>query len=137
MGMSDHRKPPKPKHYLTAPKGYCRVCGKAIIKNDKINTRANWHPACVKEYKLVHFPRETRKAVWARDKGRCYICGGVVGKKEWELEHIKPLYEAKGRISYWELPNCGTACKPCHKKKTAAEAGLRAEARKADKPRKT
>lgn len=125
--MSDHRKPPKPKHYLTAPKGYCRYCGKVILKGDKPNLRANWHPKCVEAYRLVHFPRDTRRAVWKRDQGRCYICGCVVGRKGWELEHIKPLYEAKGRISYWEMPNLGTACVPCHKAKTAREAGLRAE----------
>lgn len=103
------------------------------MKNGKVNKRASWHPKCVEQYRLIHFPRDTRRAVWKRDKGQCYICGETVGKKEWELEHKKPLFEAKGRISYWKMPNLGTACKPCHKKKTAEEAARRAEARRKKK----
>jgi hypothetical protein len=134
-GMQDHRKPPKPAHYLTAGSGTCRQCGGDILKKDgSINKRASWHPKCVTEYRLVHFPNDTRRAVWKRDKGKCYICGTIVGRREWELEHIRPLIEAKGDLSFWQLPNCACVCIPCHQKKTAKEAGERAAARRALKP---
>ena len=129
--VQDYRKPPKPQFYYTAGKGMCRWCGLVIFKKTgDINTRANWHPDCVKAYRVIHFPRDTKRAVWNRDKGICYLCGSRVGHKEWELEHIRPLYEALGRIEYWELPNLGTACRPCHKIKTRGEASARALVRK-------
>lgn len=129
--VQDHRKPPKPLHYETAGQGSCRWCGGAIYrKNGAINTRANWHPDCVKSYRLIHFPRDTKKAVWQRDKGVCYLCGTRKARRDWELEHIQPLYLAEGRIEFWQLDNLATACRPCHKEKTAKEAGDRAKARK-------
>jgi hypothetical protein len=131
--MSEYRKPPKPLHYDTAPKGECRYCGEPIIKNGKPNLRANWHPKCVEAYRLIHFPRDTRRAVWKRDKGLCASCGVLCPKKAWDLDHRRPLIEAEGRIEFWELPNLQILCKPCHKAKTGAEATARAEARKAAK----
>lgn len=131
--MSDYRKPPKPLHYHSAPKGFCRYCGEEIIKNGKRNNRANWHPACVKKYTLVHFPRETRKAVYRRDQGVCATCGHSSGRRGWELDHRQPLVEAQGRIEYWELPNLQTLCRPCHVAKTSAEATARADKRRAEK----
>jgi DNA-directed RNA polymerase subunit RPC12/RpoP len=72
----DHRKPPKPPFYDTYDYGQCRYCGKEILdKKGKRSKRALWHPACVAEYKLIHFPSETRKAVYKRDKGKCAKCG--------------------------------------------------------------
>lgn len=128
------RKPPKPVHYHVCGNGTCRYCGGIILNRiGKINQRASWHQDCVRRYRLVHFPRDTRRAVWNRDEGVCYMCGIQLDKKSWELEHIKPLYEAEGRIEYWELPNLGTSCKPCHKEKTKREAKARAEKRRIDK----
>lgn len=127
--MSTTRKPPKPPHYHTCGNGSCRYCGEVILNRvGKINYRASWHQSCVRKYRLIHFPRVTRRAVWNRDKGKCYLCGTVV--VDWELEHIQPLFEAEGRIEYWEMPNLATACKPCHKAKTASEAKRRAEKRR-------
>lgn len=45
------------------------------------------------------------------------------------MDHIKPLIEAKGDITYWHLENCTTLCHQCHKKKTGSEASARAAAR--------
>lgn len=133
--MADHRKPPKPDHYHTATPGQCRWCGKSVIKADgkTINKRANWHKDCVNEYKLIHWPRDTRKAVYKRDKGVCAKCGHKCARKHsdvWHLDHIKPLVEANGNLDYWRLPNLQTLCQPCHKAKTGAEATARAEARR-------
>lgn len=113
-------------------KGRCRYCGEVIMApNGKPSTRALWHKDCVAEYKLIYHPAETRKAVARRDRGKCYICGTVTAR--WELEHIKPLYEAKGDLSYWKLDNVSCCCIPCHRQKSAAEAGRRAAARKLEK----
>jgi len=128
--LTEYRKPPKPPHYDSAENGDCRFCGKEILKaNGKINFRANWHKDCVIEYKLIHWPKETRKAVWKRDKGRCEGCGVKCGLKGWELDHRKPLIEAKGDITYWMMDNLSTLCHQCHKYKTGSEASARAAAR--------
>lgn len=132
--MQDHRKPPKPPFYHTAGKGSCRQCGENILKADgSINKRSNWHPKCVEEYKLIHFPRDTRRAVWKRDRGVCYLCHQIVNKNAWEMEHIRPLYEANGDITFWELPNIAVCCIPCHREKSAREAGARAAIKRAAK----
>lgn len=132
--MQDHRIPPKPKYYDSAPAGDCRYCGQPIYKKDgKINLRAGWHKECVEEYKLIYWPKETRKAVWNRDRGHCEGCGTKCGLKGWDMDHRKPLIEAKGDISYWKLDNLQTLCWECHKKKTGSEASMRAEARRIQK----
>ncbi len=132
--MSEYRKPPKPQYYDDAPKGDCRYCGKPIYKKDgRINLRASWHKDCVEEYKIIYWPKETRKAVWNRDRGTCADCGVKCGKKGWDMDHRKPLIEAKGDISYWQMPNLQTLCHQCHKKKTGSEAANRAEARRIQK----
>lgn len=128
--MQDHRRPPKPEYYDIAEKGQCRFCGKDIFKDGgRLNTRANWHKECVGVYREIYWPQETRRAVWKRDKGRCSACDRSCGRTGWEMDHIKPLIEAKGDISYWRLDNCTTLCRACHAKKTGAEATARAAAR--------
>lgn len=49
---------------------------------------------------------------------------------DWDVDHIKPLVEAKGDISYWKLDNLATRCKDCHKAKSIAETKARAKARR-------
>ena len=128
--MQEHRKPPKPHYYDTALPGDCRYCGQPIYKkNGKINLRASWHKECVEEYKIIYWPKETRKAVWQRDRGHCAGCGTKCGLKGWEMDHIKPLIEAHGDISYWKMDNLATLCHQCHKNKTGSEASARAAAR--------
>lgn len=132
-----HRIPPKPIHYSTAPLGYCRYCGGGIYREDgRLKTRANWHPSCLEEYKLIYWPGKTRAAVWKRDHGQCAHCVNKADRNRngaWHMDHIKPLVEAKGDLSYWRLGNLQTLCEPCHKAKTAAEATARAAARRAKK----
>lgn len=41
----------------------------------------------------------------------------------WDADHIEPLAEGGS----WELSNVQTLCTPCHKRKTAAQAGRRAK----------
>ena len=132
--MTNHRKPPKPPFYYSGGNGVCRQCGYTILRPDgRQNFRANWHPACVKEYRLIHFPADTRKAVWKRDQGVCGYCGVQCSRTAWDVEHVKPLYEANGDLDYWKMSNTVTACLPCHKKKSAKEAAERAAKRRAEK----
>lgn len=134
MHMSDHRIPPKPHWFDTVPEGTCRWCNKEIglTKRGK-PSKSRWHPACVAEYKLLFWPTATRRHIWNRDKGKCRSCGTICdkkGKNGWHLDHIKPLIEAKGDLSFWRPGNLQTLCKPCHHAKTGQEATERATKRR-------
>ncbi len=98
----------------------------------KIKTRANWHPACLKAYKAIYWPQETRREVWKRDKGQCARCPTRSSslRGAWHVDHIRPLIEAHGDLDYWRLPNLATLCHPCHHRKTGEEATARAAKRR-------
>jgi ribosomal protein L37E len=140
--LEHHRHPPKPDHYYKQKKGYCRMCGESIIKNNQINKRASWHPDCVDEYMLIYHQNEARKQAWSRDKGKCAQCGVILPRKsrtknlKWHVDHIKPLFEQKGKhiddidFNYWKMNNLQTLCFECHAVKSADEAKTRAEMRK-------
>jgi 5-methylcytosine-specific restriction endonuclease McrA len=148
--MSAHRRPAIP--FSDAPRGTCRWCGEAIVHEDgakrgEPNRRRRWHPACVSGYEESD-PREARRRVRKRDRGRCATCGldtvklrgkirgkGAFAKTRelgfkprksfWELDHIVPLIDGGGH----ELSNLQTLCTPCHKRKTTAEAAERRSTR--------
>lgn len=124
--MSKHRKCPKP---LRADKGTCRWC------RQPCPPRRTWHLGgkgerdCLREYKLTSDPGFTRQAVFERDKGICVRCGLDAPKEArevmkrtgryisgdgWQHDHIRPLIEANGDISFWELVNIQTLCTRCH-----------------------
>jgi 5-methylcytosine-specific restriction endonuclease McrA len=127
-----HRKPPKPAAYEAKP-GTCRYCGNPLLdEQGRIRKRASWHKDCLEEFKIIYWPAETRKAVWKRDRGQCANCPTICDGFEipWEMDHRKPLIEAKGNIEYWKLFNLDLLCLTCHSKKTSAEATARAAARK-------
>lgn len=132
-----HRIPPKPPWFDTVPEGTCRWCNKEIglTKRGK-PSKSRWHKECVKEYKTLFWPTATRQAVYRRDKGVCRTCGTKCerkGSKGWDLDHITPLIEGDGSLSFWQMPNLQTLCKPCHKAKTALEATERATKRRLTK----
>lgn len=125
------RVPPKPLSYYRIKKpGRCRWCGDKIQESQ----RKRWHADCVREYRLIYYPSETRKQIWKRDRGHCAVCG----KKDpsWELDHIRPLYEQKGKkasdvdLDYWKPGNLQTLCRFCHRDKSAQEATIRSSGRK-------
>lgn len=134
ISMSSHRIPPKPPHFDTAPEGTCRWCNVEIGLTKKGKpSKSRWHAGCVKEYKLLFWPATTRRAVWARDKGRCHECKTLCdkkGKNGWHMDHIVPLIEANGQLSFWQLGNLQTLCKVCHTAKTSQEATNRATQRR-------
>ena len=144
--MSAHRRPTIP--FSDAPRGTCRWCGDSILHEEgprrgEPNTRRRWHPACVDRYDESD-PREARRRVRKRDRGRCSICGvdtvrlrrSIRGKGAfektralgfkprqsfWELDHVVPLIDGGGH----DMLNLQTLCTPCHKRKTSAEAVAR------------
>jgi hypothetical protein len=129
----DHRRPPKPPSYHTAPRGYCRFCGQPILREDgTINKRMHWHPECAKQYNLIYDLTKQRKAVFARDRGVCHICGTVDERLHgnWDMDHLVPLSESRGRIEAWHLNNIGTKCVACHREKSAEETKRRAKRRR-------
>jgi len=142
--LEEHRVPPKPTSYYTKMKGKCRFCGK-IIKSKKTgqtNKRKSWHSECANEYMMIYHPGETRKRIWKRDKGKCAKCNNSFPRKsrqnkmKWHVDHIKPLWEQKGKrfkeidLNYWKENNLQTLCFECHASKTKKEAGLRAKKNK-------
>ena len=148
--MSAHRRPIIP--FSDAPRGACRWCGDPILYEDgpkrgEPNRRRRWHPACVDRYNESD-PREARRRVRKRDRGRCAVCGldtvklrrsirgkgtfkktrelGFKPRKSfWELDHVVPLIDGGGH----DLANLQTLCSPCHQRKTSAEAVDRRVAR--------
>lgn len=69
---------------------------------------------------------------------RCNICTNIFRKKEVQLDHIVPVVDSSGFKTldlyaerlYCEEDNYQVLCKPCHKIKSAGEAGERATKRR-------
>ena len=118
---TNHRTPPRPSTW-DLPRGNCRFCGNPIIENGVQNNRKRWcSPHCIKEWKLINQFSEARKAVFIRDEGKCQRDGcnfTSLSLKDFQVDHIKPLFEARGNLDYWKLPNLQLLCKLCHKEKT-------------------
>jgi 5-methylcytosine-specific restriction endonuclease McrA len=122
-----HRVPPKPQSYYRLKKpGRCRWCGETIQESK----RRRWHEECVQEYRFRYYPQETRRVIRQRDQTVCAVCG--VKDRSWELDHIRPLWEQKGKkgadvdLSYWGEENLQTLCRSCHTVKSSQEATRRA-----------
>jgi 5-methylcytosine-specific restriction enzyme A len=160
-----------PTPHWESPKGHCRWCGKPVLHADgkkagAINLRRHWHDACLADYKVAAWPKEARKALSKRDKGRCCDCGevakkwlarrrrprkkvGVIAgpyteirrKRAFEVDHEVPLWSIAhlpdgDRVRYFMLDNLRTRCPTCHKAKTLRE-GTARKAIKAALKRKT
>lgn len=127
-----YRLPPKPEYFDTVPEGTCRWCNTltGLTPKGKVK-KSRWHPECLSEYKFYFWNNETRKQVYRRDKGICNVCK-IDTQKKWDLDHITPLIESKNNVdmSFWQMGNLQTLCRPCHKIKTANEATSRAQTRK-------
>ncbi len=146
--MTTHRRPEI--RFSDAPQGICRWCGEEILfesgdKKGSVNRRRRWHRECVDVYNTSD-PREARRRIRKRDRGRCAGCGVDTyqvrrelrkigrgrarairergykpGQSFWELDHIVPLIDEGSH----DDQNLQTLCTPCHSKKTAAEARAR------------
>ncbi len=133
MAKQSHRKPPKPVSWNCA-RGTCRFCGEDIVENDKINTRKHWHQACADVWKIMNDPKRARQVVSRRDKYTCQVCGHHDRHGSFDVDHIKPLFEANGDHSYWQAPNLRLLCKPCHKVKTKEDMERYHATRRASNP---
>lgn len=146
--MTTHRRPEI--RFSAAPQGICRWCGEEILfesgdKKGSVNRRRRWHRECVDVYNTSD-PREARRRIRKRDRGRCAGCGVDTyqvrrelrkigrgrarairergykpGQSFWELDHIVPLIDEGSH----DDQNLQTLCTPCHSKKTAVEARAR------------
>lgn len=153
--MSGHRKAPLPDSMKRpAVRGMCRWCGLPVLNGKQQSTKRTWHPACVAAFKLIHWPAETRRVVFERDKGVCARCrkDTMAEKREreghwwkggmpngtgrlWQHDHIRPLLEANGDLSFWSLDNIQTLCTPCHIEKGKEDNARRREARQQMEPK--
>lgn len=118
-----HRLAPLPRWFNDTPWGMCRWCNKEIFNDfGQINNRRRWHQGCLHEYLIVSDPKYAKRQVKKRDKGVCAECRKTCKlRSEWQCDHRKPLIDAKGDISFWQLPNLQTLCKKCHSAKTVKE----------------
>ncbi len=67
-----------------------------------------------------------RRSLSGRGRARKLRERGFTPRKSlWELDHIVPLIDGGGH----DVSNLQTLCAPCHRRKTAAEAGRRAARR--------
>ncbi|RYD68029.1 MAG: HNH endonuclease [Verrucomicrobiaceae bacterium] len=115
--VTSHRVPPKPASW-DCPKGNCRYCGEPVIENGKVNTRKHWHPFCVDIWLIMNQPSSARKFMLRRKNHTCQGCGWHYVGGRFEVDHIKPLFEANGDPTYWQPANLMLLCSDCHKKKT-------------------
>jgi len=74
-------------------------------------------------------PRRLREAVWARDGGRCAECDAALPPDAWVLDHAVPWSVDAAH----EARNLRALCLVCHRRKSTAEAALRAAIATADK----
>jgi len=130
--MANHRKPPKPIHW-NVPRGQCRYCGEEIIENGKRNNRKHWHSKCVSIWNTMNNPTYARRAIHKRDKYTCVSCGYHDRFGHFDVDHIKPLFEANGDPSYWQADNLRLLCSDCHKEKTREDMARFHEARRKEK----
>ena len=78
------RRPPMPQVFHA---GVCTWCAGEIVypethkRAGERNRRRRWHPDCVIAYKLAISSTEQRRAVFARDHGRCAECGASKRRK--------------------------------------------------------
>lgn len=117
-----HRKPPLPPSMRAKKqRGSCRWCALPIVNSKGEPVKKLWHRKCVKEFKLLHWPAETRRAVFERDQGKCARCARqhpTLRGNLWQHDHIRPLVEANGDLTFWHLDNIQTLCTtPCHVEK--------------------
>lgn len=138
------------------PKAKCRLCDEPLPSR----RRAWCSDDCLDAYFMVISSSHVRAKVFERDRGVCTECGLDTGGLEnrirrlpreaqraahhmlgtlgfdtasdwrilslWCADHIEPLAEGGG----YGLDNVQTLCTPCHKEKTAEQAGRKAKQRK-------
>lgn len=115
--LPSHRTPPRPKSW-NCKRGTCRFCGEAIIEDGRVNGRKHWHQPCADTWRIMNNPADARIAVHKRDRFTCQDCGMQDRNGTFEVDHRRPLFEAAGDPTFWQLPNLILLCVDCHKAKT-------------------
>lgn len=114
-----------PGRLLKPAPGSCRWCGVWILKKDgEIDRRRTFcGQTCVTNYLLRSDPSVMRRHVFFRDRGVCGMCGHQhlsLNSRDWQADHIEPLFLAFGDPKFWEPENVQVLCThPCHKVKSA------------------
>lgn len=117
----NHRQAPRPSSW-DCPRGTCRFCGEDIIEDGKQNRRKHWHQACADRWRVMNNPDEARRHVFLREKGTCEKCGKKsLHMKDFQVDHVKPLFEANGDLSYYGEENMQLLCYDCHLEKTKSD----------------
>lgn len=82
-------------------------------------------------WKIMNDPTVARRHIFIRDKGTCRECGvfsPLMG--DFEVDHVKPLFEAHGDPEYYGPENMQLLCTGCHKIKTQEDMKLYREIQK-------
>jgi len=131
----------KPQPMGTNGKAACLLCEKDIIEKRRSTFCSK---KCASDFRLKTDPSHVRFELFERDNGFCAKCQKDVfnglpfprirrarGTGDlWQADHIVPVIEGGGECG---LDNYRTLCTACHKEETAALAGRRAAARRAEK----
>lgn len=120
------RRPPKPATW-DAPG--CRMCG----TTDLPPRRRSWcSDACVDLWQIASTPAFAAAHLAKLHGPACWGCGAT--DQRTELEHVRPLWsltdEERTELRWWLPFNLQLLCVPCHRTKSAAEAGQRAALRR-------
>lgn len=74
-------------------------------------------------------PLSVKLRIFARYEGRCHISKAKIGVGDaWDVEHIRPLWQAAPGETLNRESNLAPALKEPHRQKTAAEASIKAKA---------
>lgn len=118
----------------------CKKCQRTFAPGATIDTRSRYCTGCYKpDKKKAEYVRKRRQFPGdnAADRLRrrlrkdgepvsCQHCRNLYDVRLTQVDHIQPLWEGGQDIN----ANLQILCIPCHRKKTATEAGRRAQLRK-------
>jgi 5-methylcytosine-specific restriction endonuclease McrA len=132
--------------------GTCKWCDRDILwgkahqsKAGLPNKRRFWCTPCAPLYLIAASSDAQRRAVQRRGDDNCACCGVAcyavqidhrgrayrASRLAWEADHRRPLWSLPALMTYAEraqwygLANLQLLCVPCHKAKSAREAGWR------------
>lgn len=74
-------------------------------------------------------PRSVKARIFRRYEGRCHLTGAKINAGDvWDVEHIRPIWEARPGENLNRESNMAPALKSTHRVKSAEEAADRAKA---------
>jgi hypothetical protein len=97
--------------------GTCRCgCGDEVVPPRRFWSSDGCSARAVRYFRILKGDTKViRRAVYARDRGRCASCQRRCRKREWEADHIIPVAHGGGGC---ELTNFQTLCVTCHRATT-------------------